>query len=97
MRSVGAVLSVLWIIGISGAIWLLVTEDPASQFWLVRFVVVPPAPGGVPSRLDQFSLMFQYVDPPRFLLVVFGPIVVGWILVVFSNLLSGRRRRDRIR
>ncbi|NDH60684.1 MAG: hypothetical protein EBY18_03320 [Alphaproteobacteria bacterium] len=57
MRSIGAVLSILWIIGIGIATWLLVTEDPTSPSWLVRFVVIRPRQDPNLVGLDGFGLV----------------------------------------
>ena len=97
MRSVEAVLSILWIVGISILIWLLVTEDPSSQSWLVRFVVIKPPQDPHMVGLEGFGLAFQLVDPVRLLIVLLGPVIVVWLGSSLWKRLFVGRRRDRIR
>ncbi|MDP1752222.1 MAG: hypothetical protein Q8L22_22455 [Reyranella sp.] len=97
MRSVGAVLSILWIVGIGAATWLLVTEDPTSPSWLVRFVVIRPRQDPNIVGLDGFGLVFQLVDPVRLFIVMLGPVVVVWLCLTVWRWLFGGRRRNRIR
>ncbi len=97
MRSVGAVLSILWIVGIGILTWLLVTEDPASQSWLVRFVVVAPRQDPNLVGLGGFGLVYQLVEPVRLFIVMLGPIVVIWLGLILWRGLFDARRRDRIR
>lgn len=96
MRSVGAVLSILWIMGIGMATWLLVTEDPAGPSWLVRFVVIRPQQDPNIVGLDGFGLVFQLVDPVRLFIVMLGPVIAGAIGLALWRRLFGARRRDRI-
>ena len=97
MRSIGAVLSSLWIIGIGIATWLLVTEDPTSPSWLVRFVVIRPRQDPNLVGLDGFGLVFQLVDPVRLFVVMLGPVIVGAIGLALWRWLFGAGPRDRIR
>ena len=97
MRSVGAVLSILWFIGIGMATWLMVTEDPTSSSWLVRFVVIHPRQDPNIVGVDGFGLVFQLVDPVRLLIVMLGPVIVGAIGLALWRRLFGAARRDRIR
>ncbi len=96
MRSVGAVLSILWIVGIGMATWLLVTEDPTSPSWLVRFVVVRSQQDPNIVGVDGFGLVFQLVDPVRLFIVMLGPVIAGAICLALWRRLFGARRRDRI-
>lgn len=97
MRSVGAVLSILWIIGVGIATWLLVTEDPTSPSWLVRFVVMRPRQDPNIVGLDRFGLVFQLVDPLRLFIVMLGPVIVGVIRLALWRRLSGAGRRGGVR
>lgn len=97
MRSVGAVLSILWIIGIGMATWLMVTEDPASSSWLVRFVVINPRQDPNSVGMDGFGLVFQLVDPVRLFTLMLGPVIAGVIGLAVWRRLFGNARRDRIR
>jgi hypothetical protein len=97
MRSVGAVLSILWFIGIGVATWLMVTEDPMSSSWLVRFVVIHPRQDPNIVGVDGFGLIFQLVDPVRLFIVMLGPVIVGAIGLALWRRLFGTARRGRIR
>ncbi len=97
MRSVGAVLSILWIVGIGMATWLLVTEDPTSPSWLVRFVVVRPQQDPNIVGVDGFGLVFQLVDPVRLFIVMLGPVIAGVIGVALWRRLFGAGRGDGMR
>lgn len=97
MRSVGAVLSILWIIGIGMITWLMVTEDSTSSSWLVRFVVIHPRQDPNIVGADGFGLVFQLVDPVRLFIVMLGPVVAGAIGLALWRRLFGTARRDRIR
>jgi hypothetical protein len=97
MRSVGAVLSILWIVGIGMATWLLVTEDPTGQSWLVRFVVIRPQQDPNIVGLDGFGLVFQLVDPVRLFIVMLGPVIAGAIGLALWRRLFGSGRRGGIR
>ncbi len=97
MRSVGAVLSILWIVGIGMATWLLVTEDPTSPSWLVRFVVVRPQQDPNIVGVDGFGLVFQLVDPVRLFIVMLGPVIAGVIGFALWRRLFSAGRRDGIR
>ena len=97
MRSVGAVLSIIWFVGIGAATWLLVTEDPTSPSWLVRFVVINPRQDPNIVGLDGFGLVFQLVDPVRLFILMLGPVIVVWLCLTIWRWLSGGGRRDGIR
>jgi hypothetical protein len=97
MRSVGAVLSIIWIVGVGMATWLLVTEDPTSPSWLVRFVVVRPQQDPNVVGVDGFGLVFQLVDPVRLFIVMLGPVIAGVIGLALWRRLFGVGRGDGIR
>ena len=88
MRSVGAVLSAFWIVGVAFATWLEVTENPLSMGWLVQFVARHrPDPNFM--GLDALGFFFRIVDPMRLLLLMVLPVIAGWLLVSLSNHLFG--------
>lgn len=91
MKSIGAVLSIFWILGVGFAAWLEVTEDPLNLGWLVHFVAVRPRQDPNIVGLEGFGLFFQVVDPARLFIVMLVPVIVGWLLVSLSNRLFGRR------
>ncbi|MDI1283019.1 MAG: hypothetical protein PSV46_01370 [Reyranella sp.] len=87
----------MWIIGIGAATWLLVTEEPTSSSWLVRFVVLRPQQDPNIVGLDGFGLVFQLVDPVRLFTVMLGPVIFVWLCLTIWRWLFGGRRPGGIR
>ena len=93
MKSIGAVLSIFWIVGIAFATWLEVTENPWNLGLLVQFVARHrPDPNFM--GLDAVGFFSRIVDPMRLLILMVLPVIAGWLLVSVSNHLFGGNNRS---